>query len=222
MSDKKKITELLKEDPLVKAEKITGLSSQNSTVTAFLGMAFASDLADKKHNALMQSGDSTGGDDVNDYIKIIESIGFKEILKFSYATHSYAEHLFVYWNCEHSVMIEFETYQSSIINSATMHYNWRPNIADQYYPYTGSGQPIDGVYVGYNDVREGVKHQFNNFVENGEFVKKWIKIPQQLWLLTRMDYKKGISSFDYQKSIDRKLAGFPKDVLTCVSPDAIT
>jgi hypothetical protein len=76
MKKKQELSKLLEYDSLAEAEKITGKSYKESEGTSFLGLGLMMANNKKKNKILKENKDSTFSNTVEDYINIIQSIGF--------------------------------------------------------------------------------------------------------------------------------------------------
>lgn len=226
MKKEQELSKLLEFDSLAEAEKITGISYKESEETSFLGLGLMMINNNKKNKILKENRDSTFSNTVEDYIKIIQSIGFEEVLKDPFKNEDgIIEHFYIFWNKQHSVMIRFDsfTFQDDgsfkngapppSVNGGSMLYNWKPTIEFDR-RYLSSGGFYDGIYSGYHDCREAIKHKFNNLVNNGEFIKKWINQPF-LWLLHYMDTKD--PNYDYEAITKERISRLPKYVIDSIT-----
>lgn len=215
-----KLKEALEFDALDTAEKITGNSYKIDKSTESLGFGLMLANNQRKEVLLKEQGDSGFSNTVVDYVRIIESIGFVELLKLPFVnTDGIEENFYIFWNYEHSVMIKFDTHtwgddgswgEKGVpppnVNGGSMLYNWKPNEDINYYDYTSSGGFNGDIYVGSHDCREAIKFKFNNLLNNGTFINDWVDQPW-LWLLHYMDTKD--KGYDHNAINEERISKLP-------------
>lgn len=227
--ERDKLDKMLKLDSLSEAEKLTGKSYKGDDSTVALGMVIMMAHSAKKEDALKEAEDSAFRNTVIDYIRIIKSIGFAQVLKDSFVNEDgVTEHLYVFWNYKYSVMIHFDSYTYGddgswaksgkevpppSVNSCKMLYNWIPRDGIKSHDLTSSGGFNEGIWVGDHDGREAIKHKFNGLLENGEFVTDWIEAPF-LWLLSYMEPK--IEGYNYEEITQDRISRLPERIRECI------
>lgn len=170
-----------------------------------------------------------------DYLRIVESIGFKSILIEPFINEDgIEERLHIMWNENHSILLVFDTYTwgddgswakagESVpppsINGGHFYYNWIPNADCKTHCTSSGGYVDDHVWSGDHDCREAIKFNIGRLLENGRFVKEWKEAPF-LWLLHYMDTKK--EGYDYKKINKERLSKLPEQVLKAMNIDPVS
>lgn len=211
----KDINELHKRDPLAEAEKITGISYKDSDTVTLLGMSIMQDIQEKKKAAAHINFDSHFSMTLEEYIKVIERIGFKKIYEREFEGTYSKDTLFVYWFKEKSILLKFDSHGGDRINGGNFYYNIKPNDIGNF-TARSSGGLRDGIWAGSHDCREAIKHHIEMLSEQGTFLTQWVESPF-LWLLHYMDSK--VKGYDY-KAINKQIIDqFPQEVKDAITPD---
>jgi hypothetical protein len=86
MSDE--IKDLMKIDPLLEAERITGKSYKEDEETSRLGLAISMEMNHKLNKLLEESRDTTFCMDYEPYLEAVERLGFREIRRQEFSRYS--------------------------------------------------------------------------------------------------------------------------------------
>jgi len=150
----KKIREVLNFDGLHEAEKITGKSYKVDKMTESLGFMKHVQNGQIKKELLESLGDSTFSNTEENYLKIVQSIGFEsELIEPFINGDGIEERLHIMWNKEHSILLVFDTHTwgddgswarsgnevpPPNVNGGNFYYNWSPN-AEREFGCTSTG-----------------------------------------------------------------------------------
>ena len=124
------LTNLLKVDPFQLAEDMTGKSYKDSKETEQLGFLLTLHYNQEKNKILNDLGDSYYSNTLEDYQRIIGSIGFELAGSFPFigtSTEAPEETLFVYAHKAKGIILIFDTYGGNSVNGGQFHYCWKPN-----------------------------------------------------------------------------------------------
>lgn len=146
--EQKELDKLLKFDGLHTAEKITGGDYKQDDSVAWLGMALQMANNKKASEILTNNDDTLFSNKVNDYIRKIESIGFKQIYVEDFVyTPDYGdktpqnERMFVFFQYELGILLSFDTFNGDGVNGGSFYYNWSPNTKQ------GNSCTSSGAYI---------------------------------------------------------------------------
>jgi hypothetical protein len=151
------IKSVLNYDALSEAENLTGKSYKEDKATEAVAMLNHIKHGEKKRMMLNKLQDSNGHNTVDEYLKIVESIGFKTILteKFYGSLCSAEETLYIMWHDEYSILLKFDTFNGTHVNSGNFYYNVSLN-QDAPFGITSSGS-----YVSNGDKHGTFSSMFN-------------------------------------------------------------
>lgn len=144
------ILDLMKQDPLSDAEKITGKSYKEDEGTEAIGMLLHLEKNAALTALLKQAGDTTWGMSVLEYIEVITKFGFQQVYIEPFVCDNRKESLYIFFHVELSILLSFDTFNGSSVNSGHFYYNWSPNM-DLRGRLTSTGGfffPKDGKHIG--------------------------------------------------------------------------
>lgn len=207
---------LLRTDPLEEAERITGVSYKENESTVALGLLLTMDNSKRKEKELLSRGDTTFSNELDRYISIIEDYGFEQLLNLPFEGQSYSgepapkERFFIYWHPE-GLLLSFDTFETTKVNSAKVQYNWKPNDGDagNWWKLTSSGGVRGDCWVGDHDAREALIHHMDALKAEGKFLNPWKEAPF-MWLLHYMDTK--YEGYDYDAINKERIAMLPEEI----------
>lgn len=199
----------IERDPIAEFELLTGKSchglESGEDKMSLLSHAMAVNL--NKRAALAMTGDSHFGMTLDEYAKLIESLGFRLVASYQFRKEGYShdDTLFIYWEASRACLLSFDSWSGKSVNSGQFAYCWKPHNGD--YSLTSSGgRNEDGVWSGDHDCREAIAYKLRRLDAGGEFVQPWPRIPF-LWLVGYGE------DTDRSKEIrDERLAAFPDDI----------
>lgn len=188
MSDKydaSRIEEVLRDDPLANAERITGKRADDHD-TVMLGLMLHMRKAEAARHMLTANGDTHFSSTLSEYVEVIERIGFELVLLDRFADHrdpAVTNSYRIYYR-KPSCLLTFDTYGGEeSVNGGKVHYCWRPNDNVDDWRITSSGHTTkDGIWVGDHDCREAIVHNLTRLEKNGTFVEPWPE-RQFMWLI---------------------------------------
>ena len=219
MNTDEKIGSILGADPLDIAEKITGTSYKDDSATVSLGMVLMQARRKELDTLMAQTDDTVFSNDTENYLRIVRSIGFQEILKVDF-TNDYSkapESLYVFWHDADGILLKFDTYDTHRVNGGKFYYNWRPNDQTLRGPHVlSSGSYTEEtengyVWAGDHDCREALRFHIRQLKTYGTFVKPWIRKPF-LWLLHYVDTRSGTGKYDFEAINNERIVLFPENV----------
>jgi hypothetical protein len=225
------IDRLLRYDALSEAEHITGASHHEDEETQLLAMHMHLEHQRAKAAVLGEFDDTTFSHDSEDYLRIVKEEGFKEMrveVFTSESSHQMEQQYFMLH--EEGVLLIFDTYRG-MINGGNFYYNWESqlmpkdecwrNIIDNgkwHQDSDGGG----GVWVGYHNCREAVRHRLRVLREHGNFVNPWRARPL-IWphhhMETKHEYRQLPPSVREEMRA-AKLALLPEMVQAVLGPEA--
>ena len=191
------MNDLLRFDPLVVAEKLTGKSYKDDEETGKLGLFLQIELSKLKEKLLGENGDTYYSMPWRDWAKIALELGFNPIHKHSYQCYERQE-IFNVWYHKDGITLRWSTYNDQV-NSANMEYNWRPTVHNLSVSCRclSSGQwelPSERVkdwdwfdstkctWIGDHDVQEAFVYKITELRKYGKFITPWVKTPH-LWFI---------------------------------------
>ena len=207
-------------DPFAVAEGIAGVRYRDSKITTALGMGLHMALVKDKRAVLQASDDTHFGSKLNEYIRILQSEGFEQILDIPFCgRNNKGEHFFVFYHAD-GILLCFDTYEGNTINSGNFYYNWIPKDNLEYKDYhhvlSSSGvHEYDGqlVRIGSHDCRESLRQKLSGLRKYGTFVNVWVRQPF-LWLLHYMDTK---GPYDYEAINGERISMMPQNVQNAIA-----
>jgi len=228
----KDLDEKLNFDSLHEAEKISGKSYKDDEDTSFLGLALSFANSREKNAMLDSLGDSKLSNKVENYLGIVKSIGFEEVLVEPFTTEEgIDEKLYILWNNDLGILLKFDSYSykddgswaksgkevpEPSVNGGNIYYNVKLKPRKEVESNcTSSGGYRDGVWVGNHDCREAIKHKIDKLKRNGEFLPKWVERPF-LWLLHHGDTQ---GEYDYDEINEERISKLPKHVIDAITPE---
>jgi hypothetical protein len=222
------ITKALQTDGLAEAEKLTGKSYKDDKTTEALGMMMLMQNNADKDALLELSGDTTFSNKVDRYLRICESLGFKEVLVLPFMDKMSNRQQHQYVLFKPGVLLVFDTFFEDSVNSSHFYYNWIPKIKiEDCYRLLSSGSWKDKeTWVGYHDGREALKYHIRQLEEHGKFLYPW-KFRHYLSLCHYQDWKdtEHIDEQGYKARYaatdaitDSKIAMLPKEVKDMIPP----
>ena len=209
------LDKILSFDPLEAAERLTGSSYKESPGTASLGMAMAQEHNRLKSRALSKAHDTFYDITFDDYLEVLKSLGFKELLSgvITGTEDEWEDKWVVYWR--DGVLIFSDSYWGGKgLNSGNAYFNYSSDDEKGPRPQGFSGSVVlddtgGRVWVGSIDVRQGLRHRLTAMEQNGRLLGVWVEQPF-LWLLHYNDTKTpGYSSKDINK---QRVAQLPIEV----------
>lgn len=203
---------LLSYDAISDAEQRTGVSYKDDERVTAIGLHLMQDNNAATDAILKMNGDTTFCMTTAEYIRVIESIGFRRLLCEGFNDKDgHCEEFFIYW-LEPCILLRFDTYHGDR-NSGDFYYAWKPNreAYEKRWDFTSSGGMDDkGIWTGHHDCREGIKLNLYRLFTNGTFVAPWPKTPF-LWLLSHGDDPK-----NYKAINAARIAKLPKEIQTVI------
>lgn len=218
--------EFLEFDPLLAAEELTGKRYDDED-TAALGVGLHLMYQRAKEQELGLRGDSYHRIGYQDYLAIVEDLGFDLIFQEDFTPQGYAgetdtprEQYRVYWRA--GLLLTAESYRGDTLNSATLYFN--AEFPDSRTPFTLHlsghlhGEAYDHekryVWIGQADAREAIRHTVAQLEDRAQILPNWIEQPF-LWL---MNYgEKRVGTEDYAFITNAKVAEFPAAIREAVT-----
>ena len=196
------------------AENLTGKSYKEDAATEELGVALQISANMNLNKALVEADDTTYANEIGRYLRIVKEEGFKEILCIPFEgkpfNETVEEKYFIFWH-EDGLLLSFETYRGTSVNSSHVYFNWLGN-GEQWGPSVGcSGgctEEEPHVFVGDFDGRVALRYNLNKMRQEGKFLSSWVKKPW-LWLLNYMDTK---GEYDHKAITNSRLAMLPLEI----------
>lgn len=210
MNDER-LKEILSFDPLSQAERISGNNYKEDESTMMMGFMMDMIHEENKEATLKSLDDTTFNNDLNNYIRIIESEGFQKIFEVEFYNElsKKNEKMFVYFQKGNGILLNFNTFwgQKSV-NGGKFYYNWKPNSIDVAWGITSGGSyqkdnNNELVWIGNHDCREALRFHIRQLKNNGQFITPWIKIPFY-WLIHHGDNRDDQYPFDSCKQITKE------------------
>lgn len=207
------LNQLLKHDPFAEAERITGKrwSEDPTDATSFLGLAISMQHGARTDAALTSMDDTTFSNQLDNYLRIVKSEGFEEVLRIPFAGSGVNETFFIFYHRIDGILLQFDTFNAKSVNGGTFYYTIKPHDKTYFFrEVVSTGGYIDDETVqGSHDCREAFRHKLAQLREHGTFVVKWPNQPF-LWLLHYMDTKD--DGYDYKAINAARIAMLPQDV----------
>lgn len=219
------LRQALRVDGLALAEDVTGKSYKEDKDTEALGVFFHLTNGAEKRRLLENTGDTTILNTVDRYHRIIEGLGFYQVLDIPFLGRVYGEeearpeHFYVFWEPSRGILLKFDTHNTVNVNGGKFYYNWRPTdpANKDNWRCTSSGRwcnygTPEAVWSGDHDCREAVKFHIAELEANGSFVTPWTDAPH-LWLIHYNETPERYDrNFDYGAITKARIAMLPADV----------
>ncbi len=217
---------ILSFDPLDTAETILGRFSVYDDVTA-LGMLFGQQNSAAKEKALTASDDSYMGMLIEDYLPIVERLGFELVLEDKFAWREYdsdqtsTQYVFAHRD---GILLSFNTYDSGTehsVNGGNYYYSWTPNEkSKETWGLLSSGgwngEGPEWFWTGDHDCREAIAYRIGRLRAEGKFLPVWHE-NRRPWLVHFSESKQGEFDMDrYDKIIADRIARLPDWVKTMI------
>ena len=197
-------------DGITTAENLTGKSYKEDAATEELGVALQISANMNLNKALVEVDDTTYADEIGRYLRIVKEEGFKEILCIPFEgkpfNETVEEKYFIFWH-EDGLLLSFETYRGTSVNSSHVYFNWLGN-GEQWGPSVGCTEEEPHVFVGDFDGRVALRYNLSKMRQEGKFLSSWVKKPW-LWLLNYMDTKE---AYDHKAITNSRLAMLPLEI----------
>ena len=221
--DDKKLDDLIHFDSLDIAEKTTGKDYHEDKETSSLGFLLHITKNEMKRKILKKQDDVDFNGSIQDYIRISLELGFVPIIEekidvseLNKDNKLQYEMFYIYWHPTKAILLVFETYNLTHVNSSKWYFSYKPNGIDCFYQYfrcsgrwfgISNNTPRDQlIWVGMWDAREAIRHEMNLFDNYGHFVNPW-PISEMLQLNTYLDWKK-CGNLDYTYASQQSLRRF--------------
>lgn len=150
-----------------------------------IGLSILQGLSAVKERALTERGDTTFRNDLSRYQSIIENYGFELVHTLPFEKRGKTEKQFIYWHRTYGLVLVFDTYEETCVNSGSVYYVWRRDPKEPWGRWTSSSSPIDayrdgrknedwdGTIFGGYDCREALIFNLENLRTHGEFIVPW-------------------------------------------------
>lgn len=203
------IPSLLSYDPLAEAERVTGQSYKDDEATMRLGFGLQVMHSRDKEAALREVRDSYFSMDLSETLALFAEMGFEEVLCDTFTGNGSAETFRILWNPE-GLLATVESYRGTHRNAAKVYYNLAVRDSSDLWSRTSSGSmPVDDVWVGDHDAREGIRTNLDRLREVGDFLPVWIEAPF-LWLVNYAETKD--AGYDYAAINEERIGRLPEHV----------
>lgn len=205
---------ILNFDPLLEAEKVTGLSYKEDPGTQGLGFLLLQESAQRKKEELALRGDFYRNIPFLEAVDIARDAGFKVVWAHSGLSHyGNPQGTIIFWS--DGILLVINSYQNDL-NSARIYFNWRPfsGKSDEFGPifklpvsggmeHRGEGfDDIEGdpwVFVGDIHVVEGFKHYVEKLRASGEVLNEWYVTDDLLGVRVGGEHEKTPKLKDWKK-----------------------
>jgi hypothetical protein len=219
--NEKKLHDLIHRDVLDETQKLTGGSyAAAGTLTHALAMENFLEHRRDLNAALQSAGDTRSQMSTMDYLAVVRQVGFEIVSHYPFKGCGYGdvpnvdEDFFVLWRA--GILLVFDTFGGESVNSASFYYNWKPHAKDDWTYGLGSGHcDENGIVIGHQDAREGLKTHLSLMEKLGTFLPNWGERPF-MWLLHHGDTK--VLNFDSDKINEERIALLPEAVKKAISP----
>jgi hypothetical protein len=218
----KDLETLLRFDSLSRAEEITGKDSHSDENTMWTGLILMQANAKAKEAVLTAQNDSVFMNRLDRYFDVIAAEGFYKIFEMDIAETP--GKFFVFWH-DDGILLKFDTYNATHVNSGKFYYNWKPNSDfDRNVLSSHAGYNRGEVIIGDHDCREAIRFHIRRLREEGRFVSPWEKRPSVFWMLHYKDYKDvlykwGEKPSPYDLITAERVAMFPEHVRKAITPE---
>lgn len=151
------------------------------------------------------------------YLKLLEKVGFKQILKVDFKGYENEdEAFFVFWDAKRGILLSFDT-TNCRVNHGYLYYNWTPMDGEVSCSYSFADGGLVKynnriVWVGRQDCKRDIERDIEGLDGNGEFVVPWVIRPS-LWLLHYKDTEKYGDNKEVNK---QRIALLPEGIQTAI------
>lgn len=192
-------------DPLQAAEIITGKNAYTDDQTSKLGFCIMQAQSRAKIELLSKNDDSPFTCSIEEYRRIIESIGFIEISKYCDEYQGTREYQYFCWL--DGMLMVWDTFHGNR-NSSTVYAFIKRRDSDLRYPDfpCTHGPWTDGISHINFDAREAVRKCVDSLRDDFEILQKWPKVPF-LWFNAIWERNE-----DSEQIIKQKINQFPNYV----------
>ncbi|UVG35239.1 hypothetical protein SEA_CECE_233 [Microbacterium phage Cece] len=185
--------DMLNYDPLLEAEKATGLSYKEDPGTSALGFLLMHENAERKREELGLRGDTYSQMPFEEAVDVVLDAGFTLVYAQILAdpSNSMPVHFYLYWKSGFLLSLESFAWSTGnlTVNSATLQYNWmtgtngterRPRVqASTHWTrmapgYDGESEDDPWVLISSLDVREGLLHKMETILSDGIVPETWL------------------------------------------------
>lgn len=139
----KELLNIMKIDPLHVAEQLSGKSYKEDESTTLLGFAIQMDKSNELQRRLSELGDTQFSNQLDDYLKIVQSFGFEIIYQAPFISDNKTEQHFILWHNDLSILLNFDTFtwegHAPGVNGGHFYYNWSPHCGNWSSGVTSSG-----------------------------------------------------------------------------------
>lgn len=225
----RRIARLIDRDSMQEFQQETGRSYKDPAVQGEVLGRFLVDNV-QKNAALRATGDTVWSHDYADYLAKVESLGFETVWQ-RHTWNVYAGYgprvvgeVRMLFHPGHGVLFHLDgsadAGRAPIVNGANIAFNWRPRGKAQ--PRQASGgweKDTQGrwVFAGTADVRTGMLFEWQEYLDNGEFVTPWIApiLSDPPCYVGRVNYDvRATHDFDkWKRAKRRRLLALPAQVL---------
>jgi hypothetical protein len=219
------LDEVLKFDPIDAAEQLVGRDGDGAVG---LGLLLAQGHGELKAQMLTERDDTLFSNTVERYLRIAHARGFETVLCIPFQGNAYndapaPEELLYVLAHRDGLLLVFDTFHTTNVNGAKVHYNWRPHgtVNDAYHLTSSGGwhnydaDTQTGTWVGDHDAREALCYRLDRLRDAGDFLNPWAKTPW-LWLLHYMDTK--VKGYDYAEINATRIRLLPQWVRDMITP----
>ena len=213
--NKELIEHLLAVDVIRDAEKTTKHPYNQDGLTQRLAALNFVKRSQKLTIELKANSDTFRGMSFFDFTDTVISEGFvpcynESFIGSGYGDKDVAEVLWAFYHESKGILLVVESFGGSMINRATMYYNWVPNQTKDWTRATSTGGFVQKgvVWQGHHEVNEALRYHLELLQSKGFFLKQWVEQPH-LWLLNYVETRSKIDPAVINK---RKLETFPEIV----------
>jgi hypothetical protein len=211
---------LLSYDPLLEAEAVTGKSYKEDDGTSALGLFLHMEHSARKRDELMVRQDTYYGIPFTEAVDVALDIGFKPVWTHAGRSHyGNRQKTIMFWH--EGILLVMDDYKGAL-NSANIHFNWRPfsGKSDEFGPIFGlpvSGsmehrgpgfEDIDGdpwVFVGSIHVVEGLKHRVETLRASGQVLTEWYVTDDLLGVRVGKEVESDFSDRNWHDKVRAKI-----------------
>lgn len=237
-NESEKLKNLLKQDSIQIAKDILKVHINESPEAMNLSLSIHLDIMKEKNQILKNNNDTFLSMNIDDYIHIVESLGFKKYLEIPIDDKDSSlfdqNRHFIFFN-PLGILLSFDTYFGNSINSGKIYFNLKINCKDTEAISKLISLKVCASFLKENsesdetiaictlDCREALKFSINELSKIGIFLNPWSKMPF-LWLLDYSETRNidiiNDQLFDHYKTINqKKIELLPKEVQQCIGKD---